>query len=229
MIAASSKGAWRRMEHATTQPHALETNTGIDSRKIGILLFLASEVMFFSALIAAFLLTRSTSGKPVELFQADALWLITLNTFLLICSSLTMALSLGFIRRGNRNGLRVALFATILLGATFVFIQFFVEYPKLMGEGLWMNGNPDPSVVDLSRFSGEALRALRGFGPPFYMLTGFHGLHVTGGVIWNLLVWLRAMRGGFSQQNNIGVELAGLYWHFVDLVWIVLFTIIYLL
>jgi len=221
------------MEHATASPHALHagTTTGLDNRKIGIWLFLGSEVMFFSALIGTYLLTRAGTGKPVELFRADALWLITANTFLLIGSSLTMALSLGLIRRGNQIGFRIALFFTILLGATFVFVQFFVEYPKLCSEGLWPGSHPvfcagAPGIVELS---GEQLQTLRSFGSPFYLLTGFHGLHVTGGVIWNLFVWLKGLRGGFSRENNAGVEFAGLYWHFVDLVWIVLFTIIYLL
>ncbi len=201
------------MEQATVQAHTIhpDTNTGIDSRKIGIWLFLGSEVMFFASLIGAYLLTRASAAKPVELFRSENLWLITLNTFLLICSSLTMALSLGFIRRDNRRGFLVSLLLTILLGATFVFIQFIIEYPKLMSEGLTMNGVPYQ------------------FGSIFYLLTGFHGLHVTGGVVWNLLVWLKGARGGFSSRNHTGVDAAGLYWHFVDMVWIVLFTIIYLL
>jgi heme/copper-type cytochrome/quinol oxidase subunit 3 len=200
------------MEQATAHPHVaqLQTNTGIDNRKIGIWLFLGSEVMFFSALIAAYLLTRASADKPAEIFGTDTLWLITFNTFLLIFSSLTMALSLGFIRRDNQRGLKISLLLTILLGATFVTIQAF-EYNKLFNEGLTMNGVPYL------------------FGSMFYLLTGFHGLHVIGGVTWNFLVWLKALRGGFSRENHAGVEMAGLYWHFVDLVWIVLFTIIYLL
>jgi cytochrome c oxidase subunit 3/cytochrome o ubiquinol oxidase subunit 3 len=198
---------------AAAPPHALhDTNTGIDNRKIGVWLFLGSEVMFFSALIAAYALTRwgaGSPGKPVEIFQ-EAIPLISLNTFLLICSSLTMALSLAFARRGNPIGLRVSLLLTILLGATFVTIQS-VEYNELFHKGLTMNGVPHL------------------FGSPFYLLTGFHGMHVVAGVIWNFFVWLKAMRGGFSRENHLGIELAGLYWHFVDLVWIVLFTIIYLI
>jgi len=200
------------MEQASAQVHAapLQTNTGIDNRKIGIWLFLGSEVMFFSALIAAYLLTRASADKPAEIFGTDTLWLITFNTFLLIFSSLTMALSLGFIRRDNQRGFKISLLLTILLGTTFVTIQAF-EYNKLFNEGLTMNGVPYL------------------FGSMFYLLTGFHGLHVIGGVTWNSLVWLKALRGGFSRENHTGVEMAGLYWHFVDLVWIVLFTIIYLL
>ncbi|MGH2593438.1 MAG: cytochrome c oxidase subunit 3 [Anaerolineae bacterium] len=200
------------MEHASAPTHALhaDTNTGIDSRKIAIWLFLGSEVMFFSALIGAYLLTRANAAKPAEVFDIETIQLITFNTFLLIVSSLTMVLSLGFIRRGSQVGMRIALLATILLGTTFVTIQAF-EYRNLFNKGLTMNG--DPFI----------------FGSTFYLLTGFHGMHVMGGVIWNFFVWLKAMRGGFTQDNNSGVELAGLYWHFVDLVWIVLFTIIYLL
>lgn len=195
------------------QAHAsVETNTGIDNRKIGVWLFLGSEVMFFSALIAAYALTRwgpGSAGKPVEIFR-EAIPLISLNTFLLICSSLTMALSLAFARRGNQTGLRLALLLTILLGATFVTIQS-IEYNELFQKGLTMNGVPYL------------------FGSPFYLLTGFHGLHVIAGVFVNFLIWLRALRGGFGKDNTTGIELAGLYWHFVDLVWIILFTIIYLI
>ena len=200
------------MEHASAPTHALhaETYTGIDSRKIAIWLFLGSEVMFFSALIGAYLLTRANAAKPAEVFDIETIQLITFNTFLLIVSSLTMVLSLGFIRRGSQVGMRIALLATILLGTTFVTIQAF-EYRNLFNKGLTMNG--DPFI----------------FGSTFYLLTGFHGMHVIGGVVWNFFVWLKAMRGGFTQDNNTGIELAGLYWHFVDLVWIVLFTIIYLL
>ena len=208
-----------------------DTNTGIDNRKVGIWLFLGSEVMFFSALIAAYLLTRASAGKPYETFT-EAIPLISLNTFLLICSSLTMVLSLAFARRGNQPGLRISLLLTIVLGFTFVTIQA-VEYNELFHKGLWMNGSPAIELAALYGFSGEKLidftKALQGFGPPFYLMTGFHGLHVLGGVTWNLLVWFKAMRGGFTRENNLGIELAGLYWHFVDLVWIVLFTIIYLI
>lgn len=198
------------MEHASAHASQAETNTGLDSRKIGIWLFLGSEVMFFASLIGAYLLTRADAGKPTEIIQ-NAIPLISVNTFVLIISSLTMVLSLAFARRGNQAMMKLALLATILLGATFVTIQFGVEYPRLTGEGLTMNGNPYI------------------FGSSFYLLTGFHGLHVTGGIIWNFLVWLKALRGGFSRENHAAIEFAGLYWHFVDLVWIVLFTIIYLL
>jgi len=198
------------MEHASTHAVPAETNTGIDNRKVGIWLFLGSEVMFFASLIGAYLLTRASAEKPAEIMQ-NAVPLISVNTFVLIVSSLTMVLSLAFARRGNQGSMKLALLATILLGATFVTIQFAVEYPRLNSEGLTMDGNPYL------------------FGSTFYLLTGFHGMHVLGGIIWNVLVLLKAMRGAFSRENHAGIEFAGLYWHFVDLVWIVLFTLIYLL
>ncbi|HLF26861.1 MAG TPA: cytochrome c oxidase subunit 3 [Anaerolineae bacterium] len=193
---------------AHAHPAHVETSTGLDNRKLGIWLFLGSEVMFFSALIAVYLLTRASAEKPVEIMQ-EAIPLVSVNTFLLIVSSLTMALALGLVRRGNQRAFKLSLLATIVLGATFVGIQLF-EYYELGLKGLTLNGVPYI------------------FGSTFFLLTGFHGLHVSGGVIWNSLVLLKALRGGFSRENSLGVELAGLYWHFVDLVWIVLFTIIYL-
>jgi len=199
------------MEHGTVPTHALhlDTNTGIDNRKIGIWLFLASEVMFFSALIGAYLLTRASAEKPHDIISG-AIPLISLNTFILIGSSLTMALSLAFARRDNQTRMKIALLLTIVLGSTFLFFQA-NEYNNLFHEGLTMSGNPHI------------------FGSMFYLLTGFHGLHVLAGVVWNLVVWLKALRGGFGPENHAGIEYAGLYWHFVDLVWIILFTIIYLL
>ena len=200
------------MEQATAhaQPALSETTTGIHNNKIGVWLFLASEVMFFSSLIAAYLLVRSGAGKPSELFTSSLL-LVTINTFVLVTSSLFMALSLAFVRRGRRRGYLTTLLITALLGAVFVSIQFLVEYPRLMGEGLTLNGVPHV------------------FGSAFYLLTGFHGLHVLVGVLWIGVMLIRGLLGHLGPNNSIGVESAGLYWHFVDAVWIVLFTIIYLI
>jgi heme/copper-type cytochrome/quinol oxidase subunit 3 len=200
------------MNQSSVPSHALhaESATGIDNRKLGIWLFLGSEVMFFSALIAVYLLTRASSEKPYEVFGISTITLITANTFLLIVSSFTMVLSLAFARRGNQLAMKLSLLATVLLGATFVTIQAF-EYNNLFHEGLTARG--DPFL----------------FGSPFYLLTGFHGLHVIGGVGWNFILLLKALRGGYTTENHSSIELAGLYWHFVDVVWIILFTIIYLI
>ena len=122
-----------------------------------------------------------------------------------------MALSLAFVRRGRRRAYLPTLLITAVLGTIFVSIQFLVEYPRLMSEGLTFNGVPYI------------------FGSIFYLLTGFHGMHVLVGVLWIGVMLIRGLLGHLGPSNSIGVESVGLYWHFVDAVWIVLFTIIYLI
>ncbi|MBI3724974.1 heme-copper oxidase subunit III [bacterium] len=130
------------------------------------------------------------------------------NTFFLICSSVTMVMALAAIQRGDRAGLHKFLWATILIGALFVSIQVY-EYRKLIHEGFV----PAASI----------------FASCFYVMTGCHGAHVSGGVIYLTGIQIAAYRGKFSKTENTTVELAGLYWHFVDLVWIILFTVVYLI
>jgi heme/copper-type cytochrome/quinol oxidase subunit 3 len=202
------------MEHtpsAASPPHATPVWQGIPTPKFAVWLFLASEVMFFAGLIVAYLnLRTNTPNWPVaaELLSVP---LVALNTFILICSSVTMVLAYDSAERGHdRQHLRRAawfLAATALLGAIFVSIQAY-EWSVLMEEGI-------SATTDL-------------FGGTFYTLTGFHGAHVLIGVLWVLAVTIKAFRGGYD-RNPLGIELAGLYWHFVDVVWIFLFTIIYLI
>jgi heme/copper-type cytochrome/quinol oxidase subunit 3 len=204
------------MAHATSvapEKHPTPTWQGIPTPKLAVWLFLASEVMFFSGLIMAYLSLRySTPGWPVagELLSVP---LVAFNTFLLICSSVTMVFAYQNSHSadaGQRSNLRRAgylLLATAALGALFVSVQAY-EWSELMAEGVRINSNL--------------------FGGSFYTLTGFHGAHVAIGVIWVLVTALKALRGGYD-ENPLGIELAGLYWHFVDLVWIFLFTIIYLI
>jgi heme/copper-type cytochrome/quinol oxidase subunit 3 len=130
-----------------------------------------------------------------------------INTFILICSSFTMVLALDAIQRGNQGKLKAYLFATVLLGATFLGIQVY-EYGHLMHEGMHMNAHP--------------------YAATFFMCTGFHGAHVFAGVVYLSCILVAALRGKYTAKNHSPVELAGLFWHFVDLVWIILFTIIYL-
>lgn len=145
--------------------------------------------------------------------------LTAVNTFFLICSSVTMVLALSAVQRGDQRKLVLFLLATVLIGSVFVGIQF-IEYKKLMFAdahpiGISRNGHfrPDSSL----------------FGSCFFTMTGFHGAHVTGGVIFLACILIQAMRGKYTAQNHSSVELAGLYWHFVDLVWIILFTVVYLI
>lgn len=179
---------------------------GLPSNKLGMWIFLASEIMFFTALIGVFVnfkargLLTTTGVLNVPL--------AALNTFILIVSSFTLVMALDSIQRSERRRFTLFLLATLVLGATFIALQG-VEWSLLLGEGV------TPSE-DL-------------FGTAFFVLTGFHGAHVIIGLLWLFLTLLRAARGDFSSQNNMGIELFGLYWHFVDIIWIVLFTIIYLI
>ncbi len=186
-----------------------ETPTlGVDNRKLGIWALLGSEVMFFSALIITYIVMRgrSTTGpQPHEVLDVP---LTAVNTFILICSSLTMVTALASIQRGDVRSLKRWLTATALLGVMFLSGQAY-EFSRLFSEGLTLSSNVG--------------------GAAFFTLTGFHGMHVLGGVIWIGFVLTRAWRGGVTQQNHLAVELSGLYWHFVDLVWIIIFTVVYLI
>lgn len=183
------------------------TTTGLDSRKMGIWMFIASEVIFFMALIATYVAFRGRTPVEEGIGHLD-LNVASLNTFVLLASSLTMVLALAAIRDGKRGRMIGLLIATAVLGILFLSGQVY-EYSLLLREGI----TPDTSI----------------FGATFFTTTGFHGAHVSVGVLWIIAVLVRALRGGVTPQNNLSVEMAGLYWHFVDLVWVVLFTTIYLI
>src|SRR5881628_4217977 len=196
----------------------------VSARKLGTWLFLATEIMFFSAIIGSSFTLRLRTGTPgLATFQGPwatpnqilAVPLTGLNTFILICSSLTMVEALAAIERGDQTKLRLFLLATLLLGITFLSIQAF-EYQKLyFGEGL---------TFKIAPFGVNPL-----YGPTFYAQTGVHGSHVTAGVLAMAYTTRKAFKGGFTKENHEAVELVGLYWHFVDVVWIFLFTIVYLI
>jgi cytochrome c oxidase subunit 3/cytochrome o ubiquinol oxidase subunit 3 len=179
---------------------------GLDHLKLGVWLFLASEVMFFGGLIATFLHYKLNLPSP----EAETLdvTLVGGNTFLLLTSSLTVVLGMAAIGRGQRRGLAAYLALTAFLGSAFLAGQGY-EFASLYRDGITLTSSL--------------------FGSTFFTLTGFHGLHVTIGVLWCLSTLAKALRGGYSAEDHIGVEVFGLYWHFVDVVWIVLFTVIYLI
>ncbi len=145
--------------------------------------------------------------------------LTAMNTFFLICSSVTMVLALSGVQQGNQRKLIFYLAATVLIGSVFVGIQF-IEYRKLMFA--------DAHPIGIGK-DGHFRPASSLFGSCFFTMTGFHGAHVTGGVILLACILVGAIRGKFTATNHSAVELAGLYWHFVDLVWIILFTVVYLI
>ena len=191
-------------------PHT-QSGAGVYNEKLGMWVFLGSEVMFFTALIGAYIILRVGNpgawpeGGPKELLNIP---ITAANTFLLICSSVAMVKAFASIAAGNQRGLVAWLWTTVVMGAAFVAVQVF-EYRQLLHHEF------TPS---------EGL-----FGSTFFSMTGFHGFHVSMGVICMAWVALKAMRGGYTQEDYRGVEVIGLYWHFVDLVWIILFTIVYLI
>ena len=186
------------------------TSTGLNSRKMLMWLFLTSDCMFFGTLIATYMIYRTRSIElgtppyPNEIFDIPY---TSVSAFVLLMSSLTMVLALSAIQRGNHRGLRIWISATALLGAIFVGGQFF-EFTEFTHQGLGLSTNI--------------------FGSAFFVLTGFHGAHVTIGVVWLLSILVLSLRGGLPPEQAIDVEIAGLYWHFVDIVWIVIFTLVYL-
>jgi len=186
-----------------------ERGLGVYDGKVGMWVFLCSEVMFFTGLIGSYIILRFGASKtwpaPGEVLNVG---ITAVNTFILICSSVSMVKAFASIEDGDQRGLRIWLVTTVLLGATFVGIQA-VEYHALITDGFL------PS-------SGL-------YGSTFYTMTGFHGFHVTMGVLCMIFCTIKAFRGGYTKEDHEGIEVIGLYWHFVDLVWIILFTVVYLI
>lgn len=199
------------VEHTVDEAHAqaehAETSTGLDHRKLVMWVFIASECIFFAALMATYLVYRGKTPFADGLHHLD-LNVASFNTFILLASSLTMVLSLQAIEQGKRNRMIVLLILTVVFGGLFLGGQVY-EYSALFNEGNEFNTNL--------------------FTATFFTLTGFHGTHVAVGVLWIIALIVRALRGGITEHNHLSVELGGLYWHFVDLVWVILFTIIYLI
>jgi heme/copper-type cytochrome/quinol oxidase subunit 3 len=196
---------------------ATEVGMGVYNMKLGMWVFLLSEVMFFTSLIGSYIILRSAHpdmfAQPGEVLAVN---LTAFNTFLLICSSVTMVLAFAAIERGDQAKLKAWLIATALIGMSFLGVQVY-EYIQLSSHGFV------PSVEGYSA-AGAPL-----YGSTFYTMTGFHGFHVFVGVLalWYLVI--QAFRGKYTVANHGAVEITGLYWHFVDLVWIILFTIVYLI
>jgi cytochrome c oxidase subunit 3 len=201
---------------------------GVYNMKLGMWVFLLSEVMFFTGLIGAYIILRF--ARPEQFADPGVVLNVPLtaaNTFLLICSSVTMVKAFAEIEQGNQAGLKKYLVLTALIGMAFVGVQVY-EYIQLAHEGF-------VPLADMyaahGRHAAEGAEVVGGplYGATFYTMTGFHGTHVSIGVacLW-FTVW-KAYRGGYTKENYGGVEIMGLYWHFVDLVWIILFTIVYLI
>src|SRR5690349_948988 len=197
------------LEHHRNPAHVHQEGTlGIDHRKMAMWVFLGSECFLFGTFISTYLAYkgRSVVGPlPHEILNIPV---TTLSTFDLLMSSLLMVLAPAAVQRGDHAQSRLWLAGTALFGLIFLGFQAY-EFTSFVHEGLTLQANL--------------------FGSTFFVLTGFHGGHVTLGVIWLLALLLLDMRGRLAAQDAIKVEVAALYWHFVDIVWIAIFTLVYLL
>jgi cytochrome c oxidase subunit III len=181
--------------------------------KLGMWVFLVGDAMSFGTLLAGYGGVRYGSADWPHPANVLGINLTAFMTFLLIVSSVCMVKGLSSIQRDDRAGFSKWIGLTILGGVFFLSLQAY-EWTHLIHRGLGFTSNP----------WGASL-----FGTTFFIITGFHGMHVTGGVIYLLCILLRGMSGAYSAHNYNQVEIAGLYWHFVDLVWIMVFTFVYLL
>lgn len=181
--------------------------------KFATWLYLASEVVLFTVMLAGYVLFRLYEPEIVKAAHADlSILLISGNTFVLLASSWAMVMGLRAIKKDDIQGGARWLFLTAVLGVVFLIGQY-IEYQEL---------------AHLSVTLGFDSDALAGWGMRFYAPTFFHGVHVFVGVIWALIVVDKTRKGHFGRNRYAGVEVFGLYWHFVDVVWIMLFTLIYL-
>ncbi|PJF37420.1 MAG: cytochrome oxidase subunit III [Candidatus Thermofonsia Clade 1 bacterium] len=176
----------------------------IENSKMAMWLFLASEMFLFSVLIIAYIIARY--AHPEEHAQLNVP-LTSINTFILLLSSFSVVWALSGVQMGNQTRLLRGLAGVIVLGSIF-FLLMMYEYSELSHHGITL-AHP--------------------FGMAFYALTGLHGAHVLIGLVWAIYVFNRAFNGVYTKESYWGVEFWGLYWHFVDVVWIFIFTVVYLL
>ena len=185
-----------------------KTSTGISNSKLGMWVFLGSECLLFGGLISTYLLYngRALHGPtPTDVYNIP---FTSVSTFVLLMSSLTMVLAVSAAHRGDEPKLRLWLITTAILGSSFIAGQMY-EFTAMYHEGLGYTTNI--------------------YGSAFYTLTGFHGVHVTIGIIMLLSLVGMSFRGKLTKEKAETVEVIGLYWHFVDVVWIVIFTVVYLI
>jgi cytochrome c oxidase subunit 3/cytochrome o ubiquinol oxidase subunit 3 len=186
-------------------PH---TSTGLDNAKLAMWAFLGSECLFFGSFISTYLLYRNVTGDGPTSADLYDIPYTSISSFVLLMSSLTMVLALSSVQNGDRRAMRIWLMATAFLGLTFIGGQVF-EFTTFVEEGLTLSTSA--------------------FGSSFFVLTGFHGAHVTIGILMLLGLTVMSSFGRLGPDDSRPVELVGLYWHFVDIVWIVIFTVIYLI
>ena len=193
-------------EHGGSVGHDY-TTTGLNHRKILMWVFLGSDCLFFGSLIATYMVYRGQSLQgpyPIDIIDIP---ITTISTFVLLCSSFAMVRALAATNENNQRAIKIWLLATAILGSIFIGFQVY-EFNLFKNEGLTLGQNL--------------------FGATFFTLTGFHGAHVTLGIIWLLALFVISFKGRLHPGTALDVEICGLYWHFVDIVWIVIFTLLYL-
>ena len=206
-------------EHSPVAGLAHDSRGGISNVILGMLLFITSEVMFFAGLFAAYFSVRAnaqvwppinpeSTAIPQEAFHLAILPLVGPATVMLILSSFTCQFAVWAIRRGDRTAFLRNIGFTFTIGVAFLIMQA-IDYVILAEEGITLSAGT--------------------FGTTYFTLTGFHGAHVLAGVIMLGVVLYRGMAGQFSARHHDAVEATSLYWHFVDVVWILLFSLLYLL
>ena len=195
------------MAHAESAHHTEEeyTSTGLHHRKLLMWVFLSSDCLFFGSLIATYMVYRGQSlvgPYPIDIINVPV---TTISTFVLLCSSFAMVQALAATNANNQKGIQIWLLVTAFLGVIFIGFQV-VVFSQFRIEGLLISTNL--------------------FGSTFFTLTGFHGAHVTLGIVWLLGLFFVARKGRLGPNTALDVEIAGLYWHFVDIVWSVIFTLL---
>jgi cytochrome c oxidase subunit III len=191
--------------HAGHPPEAHQSSR-VDARTLGMFIFIASEIMLFGSFFAAYFFVRVVAGTPwpTPPYQLPV-FIAGLNTIILVSSSFTMHWALQSIKRGNRAGLQAGLVLTFVLGLSFLLTQI-TEYAR----------------IGFAPYTDA-------FGTVFFCLTGLHGAHVFVGLTLLLAATVRSFRGHYSEEEHLGVEIPGIYWHFVDVMWIVVYTTVYIL
>ena len=192
--------------HGGEHPPEMHLSSRYPQTILGMLLFIGSELMLFGAFFAALFFVRVVNEAPVWPPEGAHLpvFIAGMNTIVLVTSSFTMHWSLQSIKAGNRFGMQAGLVLTVLMGITFVVTQA-REYSRI-------GFSPGDHA----------------FGSVFYGLTGLHGLHVIVGLLLLTFAMIRAFRGHFSPEHHHGLEIPGIYWHFVDVMWIIVFIVVYI-
>ena len=234
------------MESENNNHEEEHSSTGLNHKKLLMWTFLGSDCMFFAALIATYLVNMGNNPagtpSPEDVFSIP---ITTVSTFVLLMSSMSMVLSYASLSQNRIKAFRVWLLSTVILGATFVGFQIFefyefanhqvkVECSDLLDDSkrerltdLEIKIGNEKCIEGIKKVSEKVplTPQVNLFGSTFFTLTGFHGGHVTFGIIWLLSLLIYSFRGNVSPLN---LDLAALYWHFVDVVWIVIFTVVYL-